>query len=998
MNDKSQELFRFVTTRRVERFRSHLVEGRLIRDPRENDVNSILDQLFGSDSYETKLAAANAGALSARFVLPNDGKILLLDASAAYFRDALISGKPLTEIANEIQETYPNAKGLLNTKAPSKQLNATIEFIGMLWDSLYTQTIIGFDRFVSTNYLVDALRVYHILRLLWLHLKDGRKKWDGGTFDDYDIIISLPQLSNMEPSIHKPNFNFDEQIGMHSDDIVELDFLENKLDLMFESGDFKETNKGKEGKVVFDDSAIAELSKYNVFDNIEISNKTVDELSNTVANEKRRITSELSQLQARKNLPALKKTRRDIEINKLNVRSSKSSTTLRSGFDEGVFRTKINVGLIRPPVVGDLILVEQELRRYELGELAEIENVMRGEKREYSTRNLSRTNETSSFSNESETSETESLKTDERFQLSNQATKAANNSFSADVGVSVSAKYGPVQTGVTANASYSQSKSSSESQSQDFSRQITEEATKNVRNLIKESSTTAILTEVERNTLHGFNNVDGASHSVGLYRWVDKIYAARTVNYGRRLMLTFDVPEPAAFFRGGLAQNEMNIMAGLEEPKPPGMYHWDALESTVSTKGGTTPRDRFDNHKRITEESYASLAALYDVKDIAPPPANKITGTKAISYPSTNQAGEVVDHQKDGNELSYVAADNSLRVDPNYKVKTVGIWGTKGENHKFGWYADILKMGIKNKDTNSILVLIGDKSFYFVAENTGGDKRDISTNFNKSVDISDSAILSGVLEPSLPISIQADFEGILSFTVIYTAYLRDEAFEAWQIDTWAAILKGYERKKQDYEQNRQLAEQKINENNEAVTYQLRDTQYREIEQTELKRGCIDLLTEGTATGYSPINIDSEANVTINYDNSSLSDWRSPIANGVAAEFFEEGFEWDQMTYQFFPYYWTSESRWRDLMEQNGSDPTFEKFLKSGQAKVTVAVKPGNERAVMLFLKTGLIWSGGYLPLYDSQDVLEVYSDVEMVFNSNQQNRLVRVGISGFLLA
>ena len=42
----------------------------------------------------------------------------------------------------------------------------------------------------------------------------------------------------------------------------------------------------------------------------------------------------------------------------------------------------------------------------------------------------------------------------------------------------------------------------------------------------------------------------------------------------------------------------------------------------------------------------------------------------------------------------------------------------------------------------------------------------------------------------------------------------------------------------------------------------------------------------------------------------------------------------------------------------------------------VPVEPGYERSVVFFLKTGLIFRGGYLPLFTDSDMLEVYADVE----------------------
>jgi hypothetical protein len=56
------------------------------------------------------------------------------------------------------------------------------------------------------------------------------------------------------------------------------------------------------------------------------------------------------------------------------------------------------------------------------------------------------------------------------------------------------------------------------------------------------------LERYEEKNEHGFDNKDGAGHVIGIYRWVDKCYQARLINYGRRLMLEFIVPEPDAFY------------------------------------------------------------------------------------------------------------------------------------------------------------------------------------------------------------------------------------------------------------------------------------------------------------------------------------------------------------------------------------------------------------------------------------------------------------------
>ena len=69
----------------------------------------------------------------------------------------------------------------------------------------------------------------------------------------------------------------------------------------------------------------------------------------------------------------------------------------------------------------------------------------------------------------------------------------------------------------------------------------------------REERSTRTIDEFIETNLHRLQAPDG--HVVGLYRWVDKIYQAKVVNYGKRLMFEFLVPEPAAFHL--YAQTEM---------------------------------------------------------------------------------------------------------------------------------------------------------------------------------------------------------------------------------------------------------------------------------------------------------------------------------------------------------------------------------------------------------------------------------------------------------
>ncbi len=981
-----QEMFRFVSTRRVERAIMSRIASRLIRDRRKTTRSSMLFKLFGPGLYETQLVTANTFAASADFLAADDPAALMLETVAAFFRERLTPGVVIADFAAEFKAEFPVLSGLLAHVPPASLVERTNAMNAKVWDSFYAQTIRGCDRYVSTNYLADGLRVYHVFRLLWMSLKLKLATWTGATFDEYDTLIDLNAAAlpddgdkiDSKPVQTQPTKAYDDLQGL-TQRMAQIDLASDQLGRLV---DAQATQPGSEKgaqRVRLSTEAAKLLGAQPALGKLDLAVMPVDEIRKQL-----RVDRELTGIRQEIAFNALvdpdgaeavhAATSQALALHKKTKAPAASLVNLAS--PGGVFRVPLSVGEMKPPAVGDLLIVEQELRRYELGELADIQTIMRGERRERTIRKLNRTSQTTTTESSFEQEESSSQKVDERFALSSQAQQSAEQSVGVQAGVSVSGKFGPVQVSASVNASFDTSKSSSESTSQEYAKTVTEEATKRVKNSFKESSSITILTETQDTTLQGYNNEKGTTHVNGLYRWVDKLYDAQLVNYGRRLMLALNVPEPAAFYHGLITQNENAAMADLVEPLPPSNV--DRTSVTPLPKRNKT--DGFLSYQDIDEENYALLAAIYDVS-VQPPPPEYLTGSKAFAHPDAMPATEVKEHDFI-NDLSYVTSDNTLTLDPSYRLTHISVYAPKGSAGGFDSYVDALKLGVDGTgDENIILVQVANKSFYLTATKGPNGGKIVVTNFNtweEIVEVDDS--FGGLVQPSIPVTITSLFEGILTFTVVYKAVRTDETFAAWQSSTYAAIIKGYNTKKQTYEQSLAVALSKAQSATESKTFALRDDQYRSIELTELKRGCIDLLSEGTATGHTSITVAKDCTPDIVHDPAEgalLNRWRSPLANGSVAEFFELAFEWENTTYQFYPYYWAGRRRWEDLAQASGADPVFEQFLRAGNANVVVPVRPGYERTVIFFLKTGLIWGGGYLSLFTSQDMLDVYADVEM---------------------
>ena len=83
-------------------------------------------------------------------------------------------------------------------------------------------------------------------------------------------------------------------------------------------------------------------------------------------------------------------------------------------------------------------------------------------------------------------------------------------------------------------------------------------------------------------------------------------------------------------------------------------------------------------------------------------------------------------------------------------------------------------------------------------------------------------------------------------------------------------------------------------------------------------------------------------------------------------FMEEGFEWEQMQYIFYPYYWNQKDQWFDLALIEDPDYLFNLFLRAGAARVVVPVRPHFEEVFVYYLQSGQVWNGTSPPqVYDA---------------------------------
>jgi hypothetical protein len=138
---------------------------------------------------------------------------------------------------------------------------------------------------------------------------------------------------------------------------------------------------------------------------------------------------------------------------------------------------------------------------------------------------------------------------------------------------------------------------------------------------------------------------------------------------------------------------------------------------------------------------------------------------------------------------------------------------------------------------------------------------------------------------------------------------------------------------------------------------------------ELKKHVIASLTFNTFRGRKSLQWDptGEKPPTVNTVGALLSAPR--------LMFIEQAFEWENLTYVLYPYFWAEPERWAELQPMAGTDTDFVQFLRAGSARIVVPARLGYENHVQFFLSTGIIWSGGPVPAIDDETYLSIADEI-----------------------
>lgn len=804
------------------------------------------------------------------------------------------------------------------------------KLLDRVWDNYYAFYILSKTDNQNLDILTKGLRVFHLLNFL-----ANEKITDFDTLQK--VITATPLINSILTELPKPLIKTEKPIEeKHNEDklkeykniwndIVDthraIDEIKN---LKFET---KISSEIKSFVIPNRETGVEEKGKLTLYkSNLSINKKSLDSLHGTtksflnnfnLADGNFQISEPLTQLQDKlSNLYYRANNINDVNFIKnvpIEVKLIQSLAPILNKWGDNILPIKpllppTNVrASIKPLGIGELKVVKQKLKKYVAGEVAHIENVLRGEYKERKHRVLDRTEDIFTISNETDEESIKDTQTTDRFELKKESEKTVQEQMSVQAGVTVSGSYGMVTFGAHGDFAYSTSTQESNKSSSNFAREVVDKSVSKIQKKTKEERTTKKLHEVEEINTHGIDNKNKPDHAVGIYRWVDKYYEAQIYNYGKRMMLEFIIPEPAAFYEYAQAhKTKVNIFP--PKPLPEGFNHkmigFDVLNPD--------PNRAFINHELLISD--------YNVQGVTPPPLPYKT-----VFASIIKEGMPMD----GNPHT---ANTKLTIPTGY-ISKVGIWFDCS-----AFFSNFPKLEIT----------LGNKIFRLLDINGGIGAA--NTRYN------DPNVLWHWYWPESIVDISVNSYDVKSYTLnVYASVERtNEAFEQWQIQTFEKIMAAYKAMQVEYEQK--LAAQ---EAQQGIAIKGQNPRInREIEKTELKKHCIKMLLDTYLFGSFDAMKDKDENDNVAPD----FDIFDAVAEGKTIQFFEQAFEWENITYLFYPYFWARNSQWVHKSSTYDNDPLFTKFLQAGSSRVVIPVQPGYNDAIMYFLENnGSIWGGGEPP-------------------------------------
>jgi hypothetical protein len=599
-------------------------------------------------------------------------------------------------------------------------------------------------------------------------------------------------------------------------------------------------------------------------------------------------------------------------LDELHHETERGPRPSKGCMDNGACSCKVNdecvdqrrcCATIRPYVV-DLMIVRDQTRCYRAGDLSFVKNVLAGETLSTKHRRLERTEEVVESETERTRNTERDLQIDDKSALHKEISETIKTDLSLDAGVTFNASWGSEASGKytltsNANVSYGRSKEEANKETRDYSRDVIDRSVTKLEEKVRTLVRTTRTVETEETNEHVFANGNGPNIS-GQYLYVDKVSRAQVFNYGRKAVLDFQLPEPAALYN--------KLLAGTFEKTAP-----------------TPPAKLTVTAESITPENYKQLAAQFGLTDVPAPPPFRKTIDVALEGEPGDPKGK---NKKSG---SHTYSFNCM-IPNDYSGVSMSVNNVRLNYNEGG--------GV------SISATLGPAGNYVYHQDGGA-----------------SAFTSPLpgIEGSNTITVHTWDVTNFTWILTVTCDLKEEAKAEWQNEVFSKINEVAGREQEKYEKalEKYLAEKKEFDEREAALKMERNNRNpfinRETERTELKRLAISYIS---CQFFDEFDAMKNRVKPCGYPQMDIAEAEE---EGLFVQFFEHAFDWPLMTWVFYPYFWGRKCTWPDKLKEESNDLIFRKFLSAGSARVLIPIRDGFFDYVQYFLATGEIWGSNGIP-------------------------------------
>ncbi|OAQ59071.1 hypothetical protein VFPPC_12277 [Pochonia chlamydosporia 170] len=353
----------------------------------------------------------------------------------------------------------------------------------------------------------------------------------------------------------------------------------------------------------------------------------------------------------------------------------------------------------------------------------------------------------------------------------------------------------------------------------------------------------------------------------------------------------------------------------------PGAFLIDTMTHMANSKVLLKkPIDLSVTAESLQTNNYLYWAKEYQATDVTPPPEPFITKTVAVNKEGGSEGGTNVTH---------FTASGSIAIDTGYEAVQGSVVG--------GWAA-VDNTACVTVHLGAYAITVSGYIFWYPLLN--GETQSVSWAM-------ESTMASAVI-----------------LTIQITCRATARAMIAWQVETFGKIMTAYKARLAEYEDK--LAQLQLQAG--VMIAGKNPTTNRANMQDELKKNCISILTNQHYELFGSVDTDP-------ITGASQIDIAEAEAEGAYARFFEQAFEWEQIMWVTYPYFWGRKGKWQDRLQYDDPDPLFNDFLKAGFCRAMVPARPGFEGAIDHFLTFGELWNGGPLPPISSPLYLPIAEEI-----------------------